>query len=160
MVKIIIDPIPKLRFINFTEMIQSWIDKTRARWRKTKSEDPSSRNDRMRGSWSLGRSLRTVKREFWLQFGPVANDRRPSVRMSLMKKAIGGSIHRIREFELEKVTRLENRIFLVIPSFFPPYSFAALFHRFPIPFDGSAGLIWFFDRFDRLELLIQSERDE
>lgn len=76
----------------------------------------------MRGSWSLRRSLRTVKREFWPRFELVASDRRQSVKMSLMKKAIGGSIHRIREFELEKVTRLENRIFLddtTNPLFFP-----------------------------------------
>lgn len=112
-------------------MIQSWIDNARA-W-KIKVEDPSSRNDRMRGSWSLRRSLGTVKREFWHRFEPVASDRRPSVRMSLMKKAIGGSIHRIREFELEKVTRLENRIFLLIrPTLFfsPPYSFVARFDPF------------------------------
>lgn len=102
---------------------------------ENKSEDPSSRDDRMRDSWSLRRSLRTVKREFWLQFEPVASDRRPSVRMSLMKKAIGGSIHRIREFELEKVTRLENRIFLVIrptlffPSLFLPCSFPSIVPR-------------------------------
>lgn len=110
---------------------------------ENKSEDPSSRDDRMRDSWSLRRSLRTVKREFWLQFEPVASDRRPSVRMSLMKKAIGGSIHRIREFELEKVTRLErieSSSWYDQPSFFPSYSLAALFH--PSFYDPFWWLCW------------------
>ena len=113
------------------EGIKDW--STRGSRSTRDKRERSPRDDRMWSSQSPGRPQRTVKRDVWLDFSFVANDWRPSVRMSLMKKAIGGSIHRIREFELEKVTRLTNRIFLVIrptPFSLPPSSFLRLRVRF------------------------------